>query len=537
MITGRKLPIGVQSYEGLIRDGYVYVDKTMYIYNLVHSGKQYFLSRPRRFGKSLLLSAFRAYWEGKKELFEGLAIESMEAENIGTEACTENGNQSAWHPHPVFYFDFNRRAYIEKDALPQMLDTILREYESVYGCVEKHRSLEERFQRLLILAHENTGKRCVILIDEYDKPLLETMENEELEEYNRKVFKGFFSTLKSFDDHIRFVFVTGVTKFSKVSIFSDLNQLEDISLDEAYSSICGITEDEISKHLMPEVHAFAEKKKTDVQHIRERLRNAYDGYHFAADSPGVYNPHSLLSALKKTRLDYYWFETGTPSFLPRRLRNMSFEMNQFMNGTLNATAETLSDYRDDNSNLIPLLYQTGYLTLVDYDNVGRYYTLGFPNEEVEYGLLNSLMPEYIPGAGSGSGKDIISIKRYLETGDVDRIRDVFTALYASIPYTTGNIPFEHDFQTVIFLVFTLLGQYVHAEVHSSQGRADALVETDAFIYLFEFKRDKSANDALQQIEDSGYAEPYAADSRKLFKIGVSFDSETRGLKEWKVELK
>lgn len=537
MITGRKLPIGVQSYEGLIRDGYVYVDKTKYIYNLVHSGKQYFLSRPRRFGKSLLLSAFRAYWEGKKELFEGLAIESMEAENIGTEACTENGNQSAWQPHPVFYFDFNRRAYIEKDALPQMLDTILREYESVYGCVEKHRSLEERFQRLLILAHENTGKRCVILIDEYDKPLLETMENEELEEYNRKVFKGFFSTLKSFDDHIRFAFVTGVTKFSKVSIFSDLNQLEDISLDEAYSSICGITEDEISKHLMPEVHAFAEKKKTDVQHIRERLRNAYDGYHFAADSPGVYNPHSLLSALKKTRLDYYWFETGTPSFLPRRLRNMSFEMNQFMNGTLNATAETLSDYRDDNPNLIPLLYQTGYLTLVDYDNVGRYYTLGFPNEEVEYGLLNSLMPEYIPGAGSGSGKDIISIKRYLETGDVDRIRDVFTALYASIPYTTGNIPFEHDFQTVIFLVFTLLGQYVHAEVHSSQGRADALVETDAFIYLFEFKRDKSANDALQQIEDSGYAEPYAADSRKLFKIGVSFDSETRGLKEWKVELK
>ena len=259
----------------------------------------------------------------------------------------------------------------------------------------------------------------------------------------------------------------------------------------------------------------------------------YDGYHFTEDSEGIYNPFSLLSALKKGKIDYYWFETGTPTFLVKRLLELGFDVRRFKNRTLYATGQNLSDYRGDNPDPVPLLYQTGYLTIVDYDRCGRYYTLGFPNEEVEYGFLNSLMPAYLPETLPGTGKDILSIRGYLETGDTESLQDAFTALYASIPYTTREVPFEHDFQTVIYLVFTLLGQYVHAEVHSTRGRADCIVEVRDYVYLFEFKRDGTADEALSQIEEKDYAAPYAADSRRLIKVGVSFDSEKRILKEWK----
>lgn len=537
MKTGRKLPIGVQGFEGLIRDGYVYVDKTKYIYDLVHSGKQYFLSRPRRFGKSLLLSTIRAYWEGRKELFDGLVIGSMEEETDGAEDCAESGGLESWQPHPVFYFDFNRRAYMEKDALPQILDTILREYENVYGCsVERHRSLEERFQSLLVRAHEKTGRRCVILIDEYDKPLLETMENEELEEYNRKLFKGFFSTLKSFDDHIRFVFVTGVTKFSKVSIFSDLNQLNDISMNADYADICGITEKELISSFQPEIDILADEQGMSYEECLTRLREKYDGYHFHHKGDGLYNPFSLLKCFVNREFGSYWFETGTPTFLVKRLRAINFDVRQFSDRTLTSTQQELLDYQGDSDlDPVPLLYQTGYLTLTGYEREYEEYILGFPNEEVKYGFLRSLMPEYLPASAMRTGKDIASIRRYLDRGDLESLKNAFVALYDSIPYTTKKMPAEHEFQTVIYLVFTLLSQYVHAEVHSSRGRADCIVENSNYVYIFEFKRDKSANEALQQIHDRSYAGPYAADSRKIFKIGVNFSSEMRNISDWVVE--
>ena len=520
----RKLPIGVQSFERLRKDGFLYVDKTAYIWSLAHLGRQYFLSRPRRFGKSLFLSALRAYWEGKKDLFDGLNIDRLEKDN-----------PDSWQKHPVFYFDFNGKNYQEANALEEVLDKHLGDWEKEYGIDHSDQPRSARFQDLLSLANERTGKGCVVLVDEYDKPLLEVMQNPELEEHNKAVFKGFFGTLKSYDEYLQFVFFTGVTKFSKVSIFSDLNQLEDISQNKNYAEICGITEEELRNCFKPEIARMAEENEMSPEQCMEKLRKTYDGYRFHYKGKNVYNPFSLLNALSSGDFSSFWFSTGTPTFLARRLRETNFDVRQFTNHELYATGGMLSDYRADNPDPVPLLYQTGYLTIQDYDRKGDYYSLGVPNTEVQYGLLESLMPEYMFRPEAASGKDIITLKQYAENGDLDGIHDVLTALFSSLPYTTEEIPFEHYFQSIVYIVFTLLGKYTQCEVHSVRGRADCIVETRQYVYLFEFKRDGTAEDALRQIKEKGYALPYASDSRKIIKIGVSFDSKTRALSDWKTE--
>ena len=521
-MKNRKLPIGIQDFEQIRRENYVYVDKTEYIHRLVHTGKSYFLSRPRRFGKSLFLSTLKAYWEGKTELFDGLKIGELEKDNA-----------SAWDNYPVLYLDFNTANFRQENALESVLEKYLNEWEQEYGKTPADAPVGMRFRYILRNAFEKTGKRCVVLVDEYDKSLLETVEDEELLEHNRSVFKGFFSALKSEDANIQFVFITGVTKFSKVSIFSDLNQLEDISFDDNYSGICGITRGELDNDLEDEIATMAGSVDLSSDDCKEKLKKMYDGYHFSANGEDVYNPFSLLTALKKHRFGSYWFETGTPTFLVKRLKAIDFDVKKFSDRTLQATETTISDYRIDNPNPIPLLYQTGYLTIkdVEYDDL---YTLGFPNEEVRYAFLESLMPEYIEEYTSGSGKDIFTLRRYAEVGDTDGIRDVLQALFASVTYTTRETPFEHYFQTVIYLVFTLLGKYTQCEMHTYTGRIDCVVMTKEFIYLFEFKRDKSAEDALGQIEDNDYPKSWVADNRKLYKIGVNFSSETRQMDDWLV---
>jgi len=374
----------------------------------------------------------------------------------------------------------------------------------------------------------------VVLVDEYDKPLLEVLENNELEEHNKAVFKGFFGTLKSYDEYLRFVFITGVTKFSKVSIFSDLNQLKDISLLEKYNGICGLTEDEICNNFQPELQGMAARHQISEEKCLQEMARMYDGYHFYPGAVGIYNPFSVLNAMDSGDLSPFWFSTGTPTFLVRRLKNMCFDVRQLANGGIYAEAYDITDYRADNPDVVPLLYQTGYLTIVGADSPVGPYILGFPNDEVKLGFLKSLFPEYAPGAVRGSGTDVLTLRRRILDGDTEGMRDILTALFASIPYTTKDAPFEHYFQSVLYIVFTLLGQYVHAEVHSSRGRADCVLETDRFVYIFEFKVDKSAREALEQIEAKGYAAPYGADKRQLFKIGVSFDSESRSLSEWLV---
>lgn len=520
----RKLPIGIQNFEKLIKENFLYVDKTDYIFRLVQNNVPYFLSRPRRFGKSLLLSTLKAYWEGKSDLFRGLMIEEL-----------EKANPDAWKSYPVFYFDFNRENYQNKRSLENILDIHLREWETVYKIDNKETSLAVRFQNLLKQAKKATGLRCVVLIDEYDKPLLDVLDQTELSDYNKAVFKGFFSSLKSFDEYLQFVFITGVTKFNKISIFSDLNQLNDISLNEEFSGICGITEAEIKKVFLSEMQLLSEKQKISIDECLQLLIKRYDGYHFHPEGVGVFNPFSLLKAFYERDFGSYWFETGTPTFLVKKLKETAFDIRKFTDGTLYASDGMLSDYRANSSNLIPLLYQTGYLTLRDFDKIGREYTLGFPNEEVKYGFLENLMPEYVPDCVVGSGKDIFTLRRYIERGETDRIRDVLMSLFAGIPYDINNSPFEHYFQTVIYLVFTLLNKFVICEMHTYSGRIDCIVETNAYVYLFEFKRDDSAEAAIKQIRSQDYVLPYLADSRKMFVIGAGFDSEKRMLVEWKVE--
>ena len=469
--TTQLLPMGIQSFEKLRDRNCIYVDKTAYVYRLVHDAAPFFLSRPRRFGKSLLLSTLKAYWEGRKDLFKGLAIEELEADD-----------PDAWKAYPVFYFDLNGADYTQESALENTLEAHLERWETQYHCTGNQSTLEARFENLLIKAHEQTGLRCVVLVDEYDKPLLDLIHKPEMQEHNKSLFKGFFSNLKSCDAHIRFVFITGVTKFHKVSIFSDLNHLIDISLNKDFAAICGITEEEMRTYFPAQIEKLADELNLSLEDCLDRLKQQYDGYHFYPHAEGVYNPFSLINAFYAREFGAYWFETGTPTFLIQQLKKNEFEPHRFTDHTLYASATSLKDYSADNPDPIPLLYQAGYLTIVDYD----------------------------------------------------ADKKVLTALFARITYTTNEAPFEHYFQTVIYLVFTLLGKYALCEMHTFTGRIDCKVETAKFIYLFEFKRDETAEQALQQIEDRSYALPFTADDRKLYKIGVSFDSETRMLADWKV---
>ena len=519
----RKLPIGIQSFEDIRKNEYMYIDKTEYIYKLVHEGKPYFLSRPRRFGKSLFLSALCAYFEGKKDLFAGLKITELEKDNPG-----------AWVPYPVFYFDFNQKNFRKDFALEEVLDAHLSEWENKYGNEYSDKPLEERFGRLIVKAVEKYGRNAVVLVDEYDKSLLEAGNPERLE-HNRAVFKGFFSTLKSYDEYLKFVFITGVTKFSKVSIFSDLNQLIDISLNPAYSGICGITEKEIRDNLDPEVQELAVANDLTAEDCYAKLKKMYDGYCFSEDSEGVYNPFSLLNALYGKRFKMYWFSTGTPTFLIDKLKISGFDPKVITGGELYADENVLTDYIYDSPDPVPVFYQTGYLTIRGYDRRYRSYQLGYPNDEVKYGFLDCLAPMFLHQEDTLNPLDVRSFGMDIEKGNTDGLRDRLTALFARLPYPDDEKVLEQNFQNVIYIVFMLMGQFVHTEIHSAKGRADVIVEADDYVYIFEFKRDKSAEEALKQIDDMGYTVPYKADKRTVYKIGVDFSSSERTIDGWIAE--
>ncbi len=518
----RKLPIGVQSFEWLRTNGYLYVDKTEFIYRLATEGKTYFLSRPRRFGKSLLLSTMRAYFEGKKELFEGLKIAELEQN---------------WIKYPVFYFDFNGSKYSSFTDLSSILNEHLSSWENEYGTNPEipQENLPRRFNHLLKAAHEKTGLGVVVLVDEYDKSLLES-EGEALEE-SRKLFKGFFGNLKSCDEHLQFVFITGVTKFSKVSIFSDLNQLNDISLDRKFSTICGITQTEMEEVFAPEIQDLADEVSLSYEECLSELKRMYDGYKFHSNGEGVYNPFSLINAFFKKEFGTYWFSTGTPTFLLKKLKESDFDPRKFSTNELSATQLALQDYRSDNPNPVPLFYQSGYLTIKDYDKKYQEYQLGYPNDEVRYSFLDCLVPYFTKSTQDSSSLSVSQFCKDVQNGEIDSFMTRLKSLFARLPYSTNSddTVIEQNFQNIIYIVFILMGQFVGVEQHYSQGRADCVVQADNFIYLFEFKRDKSADEALQQIEEKNYAAPFASDKRKLFKVGVNFDSKEKNINEWKVK--
>ena len=447
--------------------------------------------------------------------------------------------REAWVARPVFHLDLNGQAY-GTVALEDVLAEQLARWERAYGNAGST-TLGGRFWDLLEAAHAGSGHRAAVLVDECDKPMLDVMGDPALLEHNRAVLKGFFSVLKGADEHLRFAFLTGVTKFSKVSIFSDLNQLSDVSLERDYAGICGMTEGELLGTFGPEIGALAAQLGLGSEGCLDALRDQYDGYCFHPDGPGgererdvrcVYNPFSLLSALQKRRMGSFWFETGTPTFLARRVRGSGLDPRRLTDGTIYATEARLSDYRADDPDPVPLMFQAGYLTIAAHDPLTGEYELTVPNGEVRYGLLESLLPEWAPGYGTTRGTDVFTLRRLVEAGDTEGMRDVLAALFASIPYTRAEDPFENYFQAVIWLVFALLGRYVACEVRQARGRADVVIEARGHVYVMELKRDGTAAEALAQIEAMGYAAPFSADPRELHLVGAAFDSKTRLLADW-----
>lgn len=523
-----KLPIGIQSFEKIRREGYVYVDKTAYIWEMISSGNTYFLSRPRRFGKSLLVSTIAAYFLGQKDLFDGLIIADRESRKPAEEQ---------WLSYPVLMFSLSGGAFQDENGFANTLSFYLDSFATGLNFTLDHSTdLPNQLRYCIQQAYQVTGRQVVVLIDEYDKPLLENMNTDpEQEERNRALFKSFFNVLKDMDQYLKFIFITGVTKFSKVSIFSDMNQLNDISMSAKYAAVCGITEEELISCFPDEINALANTQGMTRNEAVQELARMYDGYHFSENPEGVYNPFSLLKSFSEGQFGRYWFETGTPTFLIKELNRTNRLVVDFSEG-VTATKSVLSNYYAHNPDPVPLYYQTGYLTITAYNPEFKEYTLSYPNDEVKYGYLESLIPAI--------GPDVISpdyafsasrMTGYLKNGDTESFVKMLQALLASIPYYEGKAPaYEQQWRNIIFAVFTFLGQYVRTEVHSSGGRSDCVVENAKYIYIFEFKMNQPAEKALEQIEEKSYAEPYTASGKKIIRIGVSISSEKGTIEEWQM---
>jgi hypothetical protein len=510
----QNLPIGIQSFEKLRKGDYLYVDKTDLIYRLVTTGCYYFLSRPRRFGKSMLLSTLQAYFSGQKELFEGLAISRLEKD---------------WNTYPILHLDLNTEVYADVKALENKLNAALSSWEDTYGRNPVEQSFPTRFEGVIRRAYEKTGRGVVILVDEYDKPVLQAVEDEELQETYRNILKGFYGALKSMDGCIQFAFLTGVTKFGKISVFSDLNNLYDISMDKTYISICGITDEELDTVLTPYIQRLSTTMNLTYDEVREQLRKQYDGYHFCANSIGIYNPFSILCTFRSNEFKNYWFETGTPSYLVYLLKKHHYNL-EYMTSAVVGN-DVLNSVDSQSTDPLPVIYQSGYLTIKDYNPRFKVYTLGFPNAEVEEGFMNFLLPYYAQLPETQSGFSIMNFVSEVEAGKVDDFLKRLSSLFANTPYELVK-DLENYYQNVLFIVSELMGFYVKVEYHTSDGRIDMVLQTDDYTYVMEFKLDGTAEEAMQQIDSKNYALPFAVDRRKLIKVGINFSSTTRNIERW-----
>ena len=518
METGKKLfPIGVQTFDDIVSDNYLYVDKTGYVHDIATTYKYVFLSRPRRFGKSLLSSTFHCYFEGKKELFEGLKAGDMKKD---------------WTRHPVFHFDMSSAKHKDEAQLLEELDKKLYVYEQVYGRGEKDVNVNQRLEGLVTRSFEQTGERAVIIIDEYDAPLLDVMNDKQRLEPLRQIMRNFYSPIKSLDPYLRFVFITGINKFAQLSIFSELNNLQNISMMPEYSAICGISQSEMETNMRDQIQALADEQGISYEEALEGLKDNYDGYHFSYRSEDIYNPFSLIKALNEKRFGSYWFDTGTPTYLYERLRRNPIDETELDSLPLVPQSDfDISPEISDNS--LPMLYQTGYLTIKSYDTRMQLYTLGYPNKEVKIGFTRGLLNEYPSKASTASGF-VAHFYAAMDSQDIDLAMSKLQAYLAGIPNDLENKSEKH-YQTIIYLIFSLLGFYIQTEVKTAIGRADALCRTDNSIYVFEFKVDGSAEDALKQIDEKGYMLPYRfEDGKRLVKVGVNISSQTRTVEKWVV---
>lgn len=511
-----KYPLGIQSFDNIRTDGYVYIDKTAFVYEIATSGKYYFLSRPRRFGKSLLLTSLEAYFKGKKELFEGLAIEGKEKE---------------WKEYPVLKLSLNVANYNSLPVLINVLNDAVDSWCKQYGVNATGKLPSIRFKNTIIALHAKTGRKVVILVDEYDKPLLQALKDHGLQDKIRNELKAFYGILKPLDEHVQFGFFTGVTKFSKISVFSDLNNLTDISMDKRFVDVCGITEKEIHDNLDNEVERMAMENGISKVECYQKLRDYYDGYHFRESSIGLYNPHSLLSALSHSEFKDYWFETGTPTYLVETLKQCNYPLEQLTKEE--ATSQLLASLDSLQQTPIPLIYQSGYLTIKGYDPDFRTYRLGFPNKEVENGFVEFLAKYYIPQPKGYNSAFIANFVRDVRSGKVESFVQRLDALFADGDYQVMGDA-ELYFQNAVWIIFKMMGFHTEVERHTSDGWMDMLVKTQDYIYIIEFKLDKSAEEALQQIEDKQYAKPFEHDPRHVYKIGINFSTTTKRLDGWKI---
>lgn len=493
------------------------MDKTAEIYKLAKEGRYYFLSRPRRFGKSLLVSTMEAYFSGRKELFSGLAIEKLEAE---------------WKQHPVLHLDLSGVSYTDESVLERVLSDKLAKWETLYGAVNTSDILGLRFKEVIEAAYNKTGNQVAILIDEYDKPIIDNLGNEPTLSHLRSTLQGFYSVMKSMDARIRFGFLTGVTKIGKMSVFSGLNNLNDISMIPDYVDICGVSETELHEYFDESISELSSANEMSKEECYVKLKSMYDGYHFCEDSIGIYNPFSLLNTFQNKKFREYWFETGTPGFLVEVMRKTSFDVTTLENQTVDSTLMSNADAIFENP--VPYLFQSGYLTITGYNDMFRLYQLGFPNQEVKNGFLNCLLKYYVPMSPDMSGTTLIyQLWHSITEGNPKSFMQILSSLFANTSYQIQGET-EKDFQYAMYIISALLGEYVQVERTTSNGRIDLIIQTEEFIYIFELKVNADADVALRQIDEKGYARPFEGDSRKLFKIGVNFSTATRRIEDWKI---
>ena len=521
MSERRNLPIGIQTFEKIRTGNYVYVDKTQFVEKLARYKCPYFLSRPRRFGKSLFLSTLKSYFEGRKDLFEGLSLSETETE---------------WKKYPVFYLDFNVGDFTDEENFRKSLGIKLDQYEKIYGVRNPNAtSPADRFSSLLQQAHEQTGLQAVILVDEYDKPLLNAIGNEELVDTFRKILKSFYGVIKGEDAHIQFVFITGVTRFDKVSIFSDLNNLNDISLNSDFTSVCGITQEELEASFVPEIELMAQENEISKEECIAELKKNYDGYHFSKNTKtDIYNPFSLMNAFFNNSFGSYWFSTGTPTFLTRMMKNINFDYTS-LEDEIEVGRRTIENYRLDSQNALPMLYQTGYITIKNYDKEFDSFILGLPNKEVKYGLYENLVPLYAGYDEKSDNIEVLNFVRELRAGKVNEFMERINNIFAAAPKKSSQKCYELDCQAFVWLIFKLMGEFVLCEVQNGKGRSDAVVWEKSAIYIFEFKIDKTAKEAMEQINGKDYPIAYKSDGRKIVKVAVNYSSEKEQLDDWIIE--
>ena len=513
----KKCPLGIQTFSEVREGDYIYIDKTDMVYRMTQSFKYVFLSRPRRFGKSLLASTLHSYFSGKKELFKGLAIEKLEIE---------------WTEHPVLHFDMSLGKHMGKEQLERFLGERLVFEERKYGIENPAKDINDRLTNLIAIAFEKTGRKVVVIIDEYDAPLLDVVHEDELLPQLRQVMRNFYSPLKACDPYLRFVFLTGITKFSQMSIFSELNNLKNISMMPEYAGICGITEEELTGQLSDYVDALAENLNLTHQQAVELLGKHYDGYHFCWPSPDIFNPYSLLNALSDRRVDSYWFASGTPTYLIEMMRKFGVAPSQI--GPTEAMASAFDAPTERMTSLIPLLYQSGYLTIKDYYEEDNIYVLDIPNKEIRIGLMESLLPSYVQGGFNAGLVTVSKMNRALRQGDLDGMLRLLQQYLLTIPQC-DNTNYEGHYQQLLFVIFSLLGEYVDVEVRTATGRVDMVMQAFGKLYLFELKLNRSAAAAMQQINLNDYPARFSQCGLPIVKVGINFDTATRTVSDWVIE--